>query len=178
MIKLVDILQEVVADNNLKNEFEDLADAIEGNIKDAAQETNEAILTIAATALAVPKIVNSISKVVGIIAKKSGIDLKKRDNPAWYKVIEKVSDNIDQYLDRPFQIVLTPFIQDKNKRNKVAGVLKAATLITMALSGGVDLASIKNTISNLAGEFGTELTVNKLPDLTVKLKSVIQSILK
>ncbi len=179
MIKLTAILQEVVDDASLKNAFGELVKDIKGDIEDAQDQTNESVLVVAAVGLAVPSIVNSISKVVGIIAKKSGIDLKKRNNPAWYTVLEKVSGKINDYLDTPFNIVLKPFIQDQTKRNKVAGVLKAATLVTMSLMGGVvDFTSIKNAISSLAGEFAQELTVQTLPELTKNLKTIIQTILK
>ena len=128
-------------------------------------------------------IINAIMKVIGVITKKSGINLKKKNDPAWYKVIEKVTGEIDNYLDTPFRVILTPFIKDSIKRDKTAKILKALTLATMAILGVVDPSKIQptiNSIKELSGNFSNEIiqaiTEHSLPKLTEILKGFLNSI--
>jgi len=179
MIKLADILLEIEAEpiiTDLGNLDDEIKDALENAPK------NEILGTVSLV-LAVPGIINAIMKVVNIIAKKSGIDLKKRNSPAWYKIIEKVTGEIDNYLDAPFRVVLTPFIKDSIKRDKTAKLLKALTLSSMAILGTVDPSKIQptiNSVKELSGNLGNEIiqaiTEHSLPKLTEILKNFIKSI--
>jgi hypothetical protein len=179
MIKLADILLEIEAEPVIID-LGNLDDEIKNAIKNAPK--TEVIGTISLI-LAAPGMINAIMKVISAISKKSGIDLKKKNNPAWYKVIEKVTEEIDNYLDTPFKVVLTPFIKDSIKRDKTAKLLKALTLATMAVLGTIDPSKIQptiNTIKELSGNFGNEIvqaiTEHSLPKLTEILKSFINSI--
>ena len=185
MIKLLHIVEEIQNDQIDVSDLKDIATIVGSEIEKASKQSNEAILSVAALALAVPGILNGISKITGIIAKKSGIDLKKRKNPAWYIALGKITEKIDDYLDTPFNFILKPFIQDNTKREKVSKVLKALTLTTMAIMGAVDINSIKSTtnlISNLAPEIKNELiqaiTEHSLPKLTQIAKTFLQTVIK
>jgi hypothetical protein len=179
MIKLADILKEIEAEPVI-TDLGNLDDEIKKAIENAPK--NEIIGTISLV-LAVPGIINAIMKVINVIAKKSGLNLKKKNDPVWYKVIEKVTGEIDDYLDTPFRVVLTPFIKDSIKRDKTAKILKALTLAAMAILGAVDPSKIQptiNSIKELSGNFGGEIvqaiTEHSLPKLTEILKSFINSI--
>jgi hypothetical protein len=177
MIKLADILLEVEA-GPVITDLNYLDDEIKKAIESAPK--NE-IIGIISLVLAAPSMINAIMKVISVIAKKSGINLKKKNNPAWYKVIEKITGEIDNYLDTPFKLMLTPFIKDSIKRDKTAKLLKALTLATMAVSGTVDPSKIQptiNTIKELSGNFSNEIiqaiTEHSLPKLTEILKNFLK----
>jgi hypothetical protein len=177
MIKLADILLEVEA-GPVITDLNYLDDEIKKAIESAPK--NE-IIGIISLVLAAPSMINAIMKVISVIAKKSGINLKKKNNPAWYKVIEKITGEIDNYLDTPFKLMLTPFIKDSIKRDKTAKLLKALTLATMAVSGTVDPSKIQptiNTIKELSGNFSNEIiqaiTEHSLPKLTEILKDFLK----
>lgn len=179
MIKLAEILLEIETEpviTDLGNLDDEIKSAIENSPK------TEVIGTISLV-LAAPGMINAAMKIVSAISKKSGIDLKKKNNPAWYKVIEKVTEEIDNYLDTPFRVILTPFIKDSVKRDKTAKILKALTLAAMAVIGVVDPSKIQptiNSIKELSGSFGNEIlqaiTEHSLPKLTEILKSFFTSI--
>jgi hypothetical protein len=179
MIKLADILLEIEAEPVI-TDLNYLDDEIKKAIENAPK--NEIIGTISLV-LAAPGIINAIMKVISVITKKSGINLKKKNDPAWYKVIEKITGEIDNYLDTPFRVILTPFIKDSIKRDKTAKLLKALTLATMAILGAVDPSKIQptiNSIKELSGNFGNEIiqaiTEHSLPKLTEILKGFLNSI--
>lgn len=179
MIKLADILLEIEAEPVI-TDLNSLDDEIKKAIENAPK--TEVIGTISLV-LAIPGMINAIMKVIEVIAKKSGIDLKKKNNPIWYKTIAKVTEEIDDYLDTPFKLVLTPFIKDSIKRDKTAKILKALTLAAMAILGTVDPNKIQptiNSVKELSGNFGSEIlqaiTEHSLPKLTEILKSFFTSI--
>jgi hypothetical protein len=163
MIKLADILKEVEAEPVI-TDLNYLDDEIKKAIENAPK--NEVIGTIT-FALAVPGIINAIMKIIEIIAKKSGINLKKKNDPAWYKIIGKVTEEIDNYIDAPFRFMLKPFISDNAKREKIAKLLKAATLTLLVIYGviygAVDITKIKDTtdlINQLIADLGIDLSIN------------------
>lgn len=140
-----------------------LDDEIKKSLEAASKEetpTNEVIgLSIVALVIAIPGIINAITKVIKVLAQKSGIQLKKED-PKWYEVLEKVTDEIDNYLDTPFNFMLKPFVKDPIKRVKYAKILKAVTLVLMSISALADPSKIKDTtslIKSLAPDIFPEL---------------------
>ena len=181
MIKLADILKEVEQESELDlSDLKKLPDLIGAELEKASEEQNESIIGAAALVLAVPGMLNAISKVVQVIVKKSGIDLKKRNNPAWYKTLDTVTAKVDGYLDTPFKVMLRPFIQDQVKRDKTAKFLKAITLASMAIMGAVDISKLQSTasaIKDLAGQSGSEIIQavgeHSIPKLTGVVKNFI-----
>ena len=151
MIKLNDILLEIQEDQTagkIANEIGNLMDDIL-NKELTNQQQNEAILTTAALILALPGIINSMIKIPQAIAKKySGkFNFFKKDSKVWYNVLEKYTEKIDNYIGKPFDIALKPIIKDDIKRKKVVNVLKALSIITMAIAGSVDISKAGNLTS-------------------------------
>jgi len=177
MIKLTDILKEVVQDDPDISLLSSLDDEIKQALEDTPQ--NEIIGTIS-FALAVPGIVNAIIKIVTAISKKSGINLKKKNDRAWYVLLEKMTEKIDSYVDAPFRLILTPFIKDPTKRDKVAKLLKAVTLTIVAIMGAVDLKQLTNTVSaikQLAPETASELLQAAAEHAGPKIVPIIKNLL-
>lgn len=177
MIKLIDILKEVDQDQIDISALNNLDDEIKNALEDAPK--NEIIGTISIV-LALPGIINAITKIIEAIAKKAGIQLKKSD-PKWYQVIGKVTEKIDDYVDRPFQIMLKPFIQDQSKRVKVVKIFKAVVLTMMAIFGSVDVKQIEPTISaikNLAPDMSSELIQSITQKNASKIGAILRDVIK
>lgn len=123
---------------------------------------NEAILTITTIAIiaSIPGFLKAVSKLGENISKKEGINLKKKDGEAWYNILGKFVDKVESYIDRPFNLILTPFIKDEVKRKKITGIIKAASIITLAVIGGIDFTKAPDAlqaVKSAAGEFSQEL---------------------
>lgn len=187
MIKLIDILKEAegeqVNQSVLAKALAELPGGIEDDLEQASTNQNEAVLTTIALAAAMPGIVKTTAKIAGIIAKKSGIDLRKRKNPAWYKVVEATADKVDSYLDTPFKKILQPFVKDDQKRAKAANILKAITLIGMSFAGSInpgDITNVKSALNNLVGTSTAEALQAAYehggPQLTNTVKGIMAKI--
>ncbi len=175
MIKLVDILKEINDDQINISDLNNLDDEIKKAIEDSPK--NEIIGTVSLV-LALPGLINAITKIIGFIAKKAGIQLKKSD-PKWYQVIEKVTKEIDDYIDSPIKLVLKPFITDQTKREKIAKILKAVTLTMMAIYGAVDISKITptiNSIKQLTPELAQELIQIIIEQNPTKIASILKPI--
>lgn len=181
MIKLIDILKEIEDEQiDLSALTQLLPGKIKDNLKQASASQNEAVLTTIALAAAMPGIIKTTAKIAEIIAKKSGIDLRKRKNPAWYKVVQATADRVDDYLDTPFRKILQPFITDDQKRAEAANLLKAITLIGMSLAGSInpkDIANVKAALTALVGSSTSEALQVAYehggPHLTATVKSLL-----
>jgi len=186
MIALQSILSEIQDDRTaekLANEIGmELDDIFRKELEKASQQQNEAVLTTAALALAVPGFLNTITKVAQAFSKKfiKGIDLKKQDPKAWYTVLGKFTEKIDSYIGAPFEAMLRPIIQDTTKRKKIVNLLKALALASIAIAGGVTLSSTDKAtvaIKSFAGGFSQEILQNitqkNLPDLITLTKKAI-----
>lgn len=177
MIKLTHILLEASNDAIDISDLQFVDDEIKKDLEEVPK--NEIIgLGTAALVLAIPGILNTFAKIVGAIAKKSGIDLSKKKHPTWYQILEKITQEIDDYLDTPLRAVLKPFIADNTKREKAAKILKAALLTVTAISGAVDPNQIKNTtalIKQLAPEIGSELINSIAQSNAVKVTQILKS---
>ena len=178
-IKLSGVLLQEDVDLSALNQLDDL---IKKNIEDASKQSNEAFLTIASVALAAPGIIDSIDKVVQVILKKQGIDLSKKQPGRVQKVwntIVQTANQIDRYIDTPFKIMLRPFVRNSQKREKIAKVIKAVTLASMAILTGVNLqANAKDaaaTIQSLAPEVGEQILQAVAEKNGDKLTSVVKS---
>ena len=122
---------------DILNGFEDV---VEDELKKVQQQQNEAILSTAALALAVPGIAKAIIRLIEGFKKKYNFSLSKNsDSKSWLKIIEEIADKIDNKLNTPFNIILKPFVQDEANRKKIAGILKGIFLL--ALSVGSDLST-------------------------------------
>jgi hypothetical protein len=173
MVRLIDILKEINENQIDISDLNILDDEIKKALEDAPK--NEIVGTIS-LALAIPGTINAITKVIGSIAKKSGIQLKKSD-PKWYQVLEKLTGEIDDYLDRPIRAMLTPFIKDISQRDKIAKVIKAVSLTLAAIYGAVDVKQIQSTtslIKNLAPDIGQQLVQTIAEKNPSKIANIIK----
>jgi|FLOH01.1.fsa_nt_gi hypothetical protein len=153
MIKLTDILKEIIEEEEIDfSSFNFVDDEVENELEKISQQQNEVILTAASIALAAPGIINSLIKAGKAVAKKRGIDLAKSDPNAWYNVLEKWTEKIDKYIEKPFDILLKPFISDNTKRQKAVDIVKALSLATLATVGAADISK-----SKAAYEYGSRL---------------------
>lgn len=124
---------------------------------------NEAILTVTTLAIiaSIPGFLKAVSKIGESISKKQGLDLtKNKGGEAWYSVLGKFVDKIESYIDTPFNLMLTPFIKDEVKRKKIIGIIKAASIITLAILGSIDFTKAPDALQVVrgsAGEFAGEL---------------------
>lgn len=187
MFKLLDILKEVEndkLDNDIRSALSSFDDTVKSEFEKASKQENEGILTATALTLAIPGIINGIGKIAQLIAQKGKFNLTKKNDPAWYMVIQRVTEKIDNYLDTPLNFAMKPFIQDDEKRKKVSKILKALVLATMSIMGSVNLDSIKNTaalINQLAGESSKEIlqaiAEHSMPNLIKISKNILTKIL-
>jgi hypothetical protein len=137
-------------------------------------------LTVAAFVLALPGIINGAARVIKSIKDKAPprFNLSKNDNQSHLDYIIKFTGKMDGYLDSPFKSILTPFIKDSTKRDKVAKLLKAITLIIMSM--GTDITKSPDIMA-----IGKDLTPNwadivsspNLATLITKAKTIIPKIL-
>ena len=161
-LKLTRILLEIESDQQVDIIGNKLDDIFKDELNKASQQQNEAVFTTLAIVLAIPRFLKTVAKIAEIISKKSKIDLKK-DNKAWYKILEKFANKIDNYVETPFNAILKPFISDNVKRKKIVSFIKGACIITMAILGSVDLnqlPSVTTKIRAVSGEFTSELLQN------------------
>ena len=140
----------IITENNIYEEQEpdfsllsQLDDLIGDEIEKAEKEqpvTEIVGLTTVAFILAIPGIVNGVAKIIKSIKDKAPprFNLSKpEDDKSHLAYIIKFTDKIDGYLDSPFKLMLTPFIKDSTKRDKVAKFLKAITLMIMSLGTNI-----------------------------------------
>lgn len=166
MISLLTILEQVIMEEEVGPELERLATDLAQEIQNSAKGVQnnslqkEAVLASAALVLALPGILKAIGQFSESIAKKTGINLSKSNKDPWYKKIQQTSEKIDSYLVAPFEKAVSVFIKDEEKRKKVARIIKALTLTSMSIIGGLDAANIKDvtdTITKTVPEIGSEL---------------------
>jgi hypothetical protein len=137
-------------------------------------------LTAAAFALAIPGIINGVARIIKAIKDKAPprFNLSKNDNQSHLDYIIKFTGKMDDYLDGPFKLILTPFIKDSIKRDKVAKFLKAITLIIMSI--GTDITKSPDIMA-----IGKQLTPNwidiasnpNIASLITKAKTIIPQLL-
>lgn len=162
MVYLSNILLEIENDSQATRAADELGDKIEDLIQGELEKTNESILTIAAITLALPGIIDGIAKVGKSIATKyyKGFNLSKENPDAWYNVLEKFVEKIDNYIGKPFDLLLRPLIKDENKRKKAVNLLKAIAITTLAVIGAVDISKTTTVLAyfkSAAGAFYQEL---------------------
>ena len=191
--KRMQTLAGIVTENVLYEEEEPdfsglkkLGPVLGDELEDVAEETGaleeSIVLTAAAFVLAVPGMLNAIFRIVQAIKDKAppAFNLKKKDDPSAIDFLIKFTGKIDGYLDTPFRLMLKPFISDVSKRDKVAKLLKAVTLIIMSF--GIDISKSPELLStgkDLAPEFFQELLQSRaIPDLIIKVKPIISKLLK
>jgi hypothetical protein len=188
--KRMQLLAGIISENNISNEEPDFSelsriDDLIGNELEKVNEeqsVNEIVgLTTAAFVLAIPGIINGTAKIIKAIKDKAPpkFNLSKPGNDKSHLAyIIKFTDKIDDYLDGPFKSVLTPFIKDPIKRDKVAKFLKAITLIIMSFN--IDITKSSDIMA-----IGKELTPNwgdivaspNTAALITKAKTIIPKIL-
>jgi hypothetical protein len=189
--KRMQFLAGIIIENNLYEEelnFSDLTkldDIIDQELTKAQEDqpVEEIIgISTAVFILALPGMINGFFRIIKAIRdkapskfnlKKSGYDKDHLD------FIIDFTGKIDSYLDVPFKKILTPFIKDSIKRDKVAKYLKAVVLILMSI--GTDITKTKDII-----EFGKQLTPDFIDIATnptvatiiTKSKQIISNLLK
>ena len=189
--KRMQFLAGIIIENNLYEEelnFSDLTkldDIIDQELTKAQEDqpVEEIIgISTAVFILALPGMINGFFRIIKAIRdkapskfnlKKSGYDKDHLD------FIIDFKGKIDSYLDVPFKKILTPFIKDSIKRDKVAKYLKAVVLILMSI--GTDITKTKDII-----EFGKQLTPDFIDIATnptvatiiTKSKQIISNLLK
>lgn len=183
MISLIDILKEVEEEKIDLSALRQLDDEIKKELDSLPKKEIVGTAATVSIMLALPGIVKAIAKIIETIAKKNGIQLKKSDqnNPKWYEIIKKTADKLDDYVDVPFKKVLSLFIQDENKRDKVAKILKAVVLTTMAVFGSVNVNQIESTtsiIKNLVPEISSELIQSIAEKNAAKIGTVLKNAIK
>lgn len=151
-MKLARIILEEKVDVSLLKQAPDQIEAeIQAQIEKAAKENpNEGVMTTTIILAALPGILKIMDKIGRALFTKAGINLSKRtpsDVQKAYNVIMATADKIDTYLDGPFRLILKPFINDTNKRNKVAGALKAAILTILSIGSSIDPTAVKDIAS-------------------------------
>ena len=181
-MKLAKIILEENVDLTPLNQLDDL---IAAELEKATGENpNESVVATVAILAALPGILKSIDKIGRVILNKSGINLSKKepsDIEKAYNVIIATADKIDTYLDGPFRLILKPFIQDTNKRNKVAGALKAAVLAIMSIGSSIDITTTKDitsAISSASPEVGKELIQAVIEKNGGKITKVLRGFLE
>ena len=185
-MKLASIIFEEKVDLTPLNQLDDL---IAKELEDATgQDPNEGILTAAAIIVGLPGILKTIDKIGRAIFLKAGINLSKKtpsDLQKAYNVLIATADKIDNFVDGPFRLILKPFVNDTNKRNKVAGVLKAAVLAIMSIGSSIDITAVKDlssAITTASPEVGKELieaaSQKSGPKIAKILKNYLLKLLK
>ena len=183
MIKLADILLEI----EQPPDFSALAniDNIVGDELEKAQKKEQPVneivgLTAAAFLLALPGMVNGIFRIIKAIkdkASSSSNSSEPNNNKSHIDFIISFTDKMDGYLDTPFRVMLTPFIEDEVKRDKVAKLIKAIALIIMSL--GTDITKSPDIMTvgkELAGDNWTDLATSRTTaDIITKVKPMIKS---
>jgi len=189
-MKLIDILLEIqenqTTPDKISMEIGNKMDDILNNELTQHQQ-NEGVLTLTALILALPGIINSMIKIPQAIAKKyyGKFDVSKKDPKVWYNILEKYTEKIDSYIGKPFDIALKPIIKDDIKRKKVVNVLKALSIITMAIAGSVDISKAGNLTSYIKnlnlGTFSDDLIAlssKTIADVITWSKQTIPLLLK
>ncbi len=185
MIKLADILKEIEEPVNF-SALANIDDVVKKELEKAQEDqpVNEVVgLTVAAFIIALPGMINGIFRIIKAIKDKAPprFNLSKSDdNQSHIDYIIDFTNKMDEYLDTPFRLMLTPFIKDETKRDKVAKLIKALTLLIMSL--GIDITKSPNIMAvgkELAGDKFTDLAFSKTTaDLIIKVKPIIQNIFK
>lgn len=109
----------------------------------------------------------------------SRISLKKGGDPMRQKVdwIINLSSKLDSKLDSPIRLMLKPFVKDDGQRNKLANILKATVLIIAGILYSLDMSKIPEVVtvikSYIPNAWSEILSIKKLPDLAIKLKSLL-----
>jgi hypothetical protein len=137
-------------------------------------------LTAVAFALALPGIINGIARIIKSIKDKAPprFNLSKNDNQSHLDYIIKFTGKMDGYLDGPFKLVLTPFIKDSIKRDKVAKFLKAITLIIMSIGTDITKSPDIMAIGKQLTPSWTDIVSNpNIASLITKAKIIIPKLL-
>ncbi len=145
----------IITENNLYEEepsidfsgLSQIDDLIDNELSKAEKEqpvTEIVGLTTAAFILAIPGIINGIFRIIKSIKDKSTSSNSDNDQ-SLINFIIKFTEKMDGYLDTPFRLVLTPFIKDQVKRDRVAKFLKAITLLIMSM--GIDITKSPKIMS-------------------------------
>jgi len=153
--KRMQFLAGIITENNLYEEelsidfsgLSQIDDLINNELSKAEKEqpVTEIIgLTTAAFILAIPGIINGIFRIIKSIKDKSTSSNSDNDQ-SLINFIIKFTEKMDGYLDTPFRLVLTPFIKDQVKRDRVAKFLKAITLLIMSM--GIDITKSPKIMS-------------------------------
>ena len=171
-------------DNIFKKELEIAGRRVQS---DPSIPKNEAILTITTLAIiaSIPGFLKAVSKIGESISKKQGLDLtKNKGGEAWYSVLGKFVDKIESYIDTPFNLMLTPFIKDEVKRKKIIGIIKAASIITLAILGSIDFTKAPDALQvvrSSAGEFAGELLqkygTKNIDNIVTTVKFIVKKII-
>ena len=137
-------------------------------------------LTAVAFALAIPGIINGVARIIKAIKDKAPprFNLSKNDNQSHLDYIIKFTGKMDDYLDGPFKSILTPFIKDSIKRDKVAKFLKALTLIIMSM--GTDITKSPDIMAigkELTPSWTDIVSIPNLESLITKAKTIIPQLL-
>ena len=170
------------------SDLSDLDDVIKQELEKAAKEqpVDEIIgLSTVALILAIPGMINGFTRIIKAIKSKAPAKFnlnKKDDNKSHLDFIIDFTGKMDSYLNTPFKIVLTPFIKDQTKRDKVANFLKAIALLIM--SSGIDITKSPDIMaigqkltpdfSSLAQEMFTNPNV---ANLITKSKQIIPKLI-
>jgi len=178
--KRMQFLAGIITENNLYEEepsidfsgLSQIDDLIDNELSKAEKEqpvTEIVGLTTAAFILAIPGIINGIFRIIKSIKDKSTSSNSDNDQ-SLINFIIKFTEKMDGYLDTPFRLVLTPFIKDQVKRDRVAKFLKAITLLIMSM--GIDITKSPKIMS-IGKQLTSDWTILVSNPLDLDLATII-----
>lgn len=133
----------------------DTIDVLSSMIRDISQDIRQTKpqqdevvgLGTAAFILNIPGLTSTIINGIKTLLKKSGfkISLKKKGQKAWYDQLDDFAKALDEKLDAPFNMMLSPIIKNEAKRKKYANFFKCLILVMMAIAGSINWEAFQKT---------------------------------
>jgi Flp pilus assembly pilin Flp len=148
-MKLINLLLEAEAEKQeadvlaqLKGQMNNLVNNIDSTLQDKTEEQNESLLTVAGLAIAMPAILGIVSKfgkmASGIINKVMGKKpTKKEEEENWFAKLGKIADDLHHLYQAPLKKVVSKFVKDPAKAEKVSHFLFHVIIAVMLLASGV-----------------------------------------
>lgn len=164
-INLDDKEQAIVDD--IKDEMSDILKTMDVELNKAAKSTNEALLTVASIAIAIPAIMSLVSKfgkAAGNIVNKI-LGKKPTDQNAyqqWMIKLGHIADELHHLYMGPIEAISKKFIKDEAMAKKVANgifhviiatllIASGATAIKALQSKNISLATLEGALTAIKG---------------------------
>jgi hypothetical protein len=128
--------------DQLKSSMDQILNSLEDKLEDESSKVNEGLLTTASIAIALPAIMGLISKfglkANQIIQKMLG--KKPNDNNAynqWMSKLGHIADELHHLYMTPIKGLVSKFVKDKNKANKIADIVFHLIVASFLVASGV-----------------------------------------